>query len=112
LREKSLRMTSYLKYLIDNVLAKEPYCFSIVTPREDMRRGGHVAVEHDEALRIGEALRSRGVIPDFRPPNILRIAPVPLYNRYHEVWQVVQHLKEIINKKEYVRYPSTRKAIP
>jgi len=111
LREKSLRMTSYLIYLVDRLLSKEPYNFSVGTPREPTRRGGHVAIEHEDALRIGEALRSRGVIPDFRPPNILRIAPVPLYNRYHEIWQVVQHLKDIVDKKEHERYSRTRKAI-
>ena len=111
LRDKSLRMTSYLIYLVDRLLTKEPYIFSVGTPREETRRGGHVAIEHEEALRMGEALRSRGVIPDFRPPNILRVAPVPLYNRYHEIWQVVQHLKDIVDKKEYERYSKTRKAI-
>jgi len=104
-------MTSYLIYLVDRLLSKEPYIFSVGTAREETRRGGHVAIEHEEALRIGEALHSRGVIPDFRPPNILRVAPVPLYNRYHEIWQVVQHLKDIVDKKEYERYSKTRKAI-
>ena len=110
-REKSLRMTSYLMYLVDEILAKKPYEFSIGTPREDDRRGGHVAIEHAEGLRIGEALRSRRVVPDFRPPNIVRIAPVPLYNTYHEIWQVVQHLRDIVDKKEYESYSKKRKAI-
>lgn len=111
IREKSLKMTSYLMYLVDEELSGNPYNFSIGTPREDTRRGGHVAVEHDEALRISEALRSHGVVPDFRPPNIIRIAPIALYNTYHEIWQVVQHLKEIIEKKEYERFSKERKAI-
>jgi kynureninase len=111
IREKSLRMTSYLIWLVDEILSKEPYGFSVGTPREDSRRGGHVAIEHKEALRISEALRSRGVVPDFRPPNIVRIAPIPLYNTYHEVWQVVHHLKDIVDKKEYERFSMTRKAI-
>jgi kynureninase len=111
IREKSLRMTSYLMYLVDHLLSRSPYDFLIGTPREDERRGGHVAIEHDEGLRIGEALRSRGVTPDFRPPNILRIAPIPLYNTYHEVWQVTQHLKDIIDKREYERFSKERKAI-
>jgi kynureninase len=111
IREKSLKMTSYLMYLVDHLLSQSPYDFSIGTPREDERRGGHVAIEHDEGLRIGEALRFRGVTPDFRPPNILRIAPIPLYNTYHEVWQVTQHLKDIIDKREYERFSKERKAI-
>jgi kynureninase len=111
MREKSLRMTSYLMYLVDELLSRSPYDFSIGTPREDTRRGGHVAIEHEEGLRISEALRSRGVVSDFRPPNIVRIAPIPLYNTYHEIWQVVQHLKDIIEKREYERFPKERKAI-
>jgi len=111
LRTKSLKMTSYLTSLVDEVLSPNPFNFSIGTPREEERRGGHIAVEHEEALRISEALRSRGVVPDFRPPNIIRIAPIPLYNTFHEIWQVVQHIKEIIEKREYERYSKQRKAI-
>ncbi len=111
IREKSLKMTSYLIYLVDEILAKPPYNFSIGTPRKDARRGGHVAIEHEEGLRISEALRSRGVVPDFRPPNIIRVAPIPLYNTYREVWQIVQHLKDIVDKKEYEKFPKKRKAI-
>jgi len=111
IREKSLRMTSYLMYLVDELLSQSPYNFTIGTPREEAHRGGHVAVEHDDGLRITEALRSRGVISDFRPPNVVRIAPIPLYNTYHEIWQVVQHLKEIIERKEYERFSKERRAI-
>ena len=111
IRTKSIKMTSYLTSLVDDVLSPKPFNFSIGTPREETRRGGHVAIEHEEALRISEALRSRGVVTDFRPPNIIRIAPIPLYNTYHEIWQVVQHTKEITEKKEYERYPKQRKAI-
>jgi kynureninase len=112
IREKSLKMTSYLMYLLDECLSGEPYSFTVGTPREPHKRGGHVAVEHEkEAFKINEALKARGVVPDFRPPNIIRIAPIPLYNTYHEVWQVVQYLKEIIDKKEYESFSKERKAI-
>jgi kynureninase len=112
IREKSLKMTSYLMYLVDTLLSKPPYLFSIGTPREPHRRGGHVAVEREEeAYRISEALRLRGVIPDFRPPNIIRLAPSPLYTTYHDIWQVVQYICEIIEKKEYENISPARKAI-
>jgi kynureninase len=101
IREKSLKMTSYLMYLVDQILADAPYNFKIGTPRDANRRGGHVAVEHEEGLRISEALKAKGVVTDFRPPNVMRIAPIPLYNNYHEIWKVVQHLKAIIDKKEH-----------
>jgi kynureninase len=112
IREKSLKLTSYLIYLIDKLLSRNPYDFTIGTPRELERRGGHVSVEHTEGMRISEALRAKGVVSDFRPPNVIRIAPIPLYNTYHEVWEIVQHLKATIDSKEYRRFPKERKKIP
>jgi len=111
IRTKSLKMTSYLTSLVDDALSRNPFNVSIGTPREEERRGGHVAIEHEEAFRITEALLSRGVVADFRAPNIIRIAPIPLYNTFHEIWQVIQHIKEIIEKKEYARYSKQGKEI-
>ena len=110
-REKSLRMTRLLMDMVDGLLAAAPYGFSIGTPREDGRRGGHVAIIHPEGLRIAEALRGRGVIPDFRPPDIIRVAPVALYNTYTELSTLVGHLHEIVESREYERFPAERKAI-
>jgi len=110
-REKSLRMTRFLIEMTDALLAPEPYRYSIGTPREDARRGGHVAIVHPEGVRISEALRARGVVPDFRPPDIVRIAPVALYNTYSELWTLARHLRDIIDTREYQRFPAARKAI-
>lgn len=112
IREKSLKLTSFLIYLVDSLLSKNPYNFSIGTPREHKRRGGHVAVEHTEGMRISEALRAKGIVSDFRPPNVIRIAPIPLYNTFHEVWEITQHLKTTIDSKEYRRFPKKRREIP
>ena len=104
IRKKSLQMTSYLIYLVDHLLTQDPYNFEIGTPRNPEQRTGHIALEHDEGFRITKALQTRGVITDFRPPNIVRIAPVALYNTYHEIWEVVQILKEIMENQEYEQY--------
>jgi kynureninase len=111
IREKSLAMTAYLISLVDELLSVEPYRFSIGTPREAARRGGHVAVLHEEGLRICDALRARGIIPDFRPPDIIRIAPIALYNTYHEVWSVAQALRAIIDGRDFEGFPKKRKAV-
>lgn len=111
LRQKSLHLTEYMIYLIDTLVPHEKSGYSIGTPRDPGRRGGHVAVEHDEALRINEALKKRGVVPDFRFPNVIRLAPVPLYTGYLEVWQTVQHLKEIVDKEEYLKFSKKRGAV-
>ncbi|MGM0496554.1 MAG: kynureninase [Bacteroidota bacterium] len=111
LREKSKKLTSYLVYLIDELLV-ENYDFRILTPDDPERRGGHISITHDkEAYRINEALKSKGVVPDFRPPGMIRIAPSPLYNTFHEVWQVVRYLKEIMDNKEYESFSKEKSSI-
>jgi kynureninase len=112
IREKSLKMTSYLIYLVQELISGEPYNYTIATPLEANRRGGHISVAHKtESFRINEALKARGIIPDLRPPDMIRIAPVALYNTFEEIWLVVQALKEIIETKEYEKYPMERRLI-
>ena len=111
IREKSQKITGYLIFLIDEILGMPPYDYSVVTPRNPERRGGHVGVAHKEGWRINQALIERGVIPDFRPPNIIRLAPIPLYTSYHEVWEVAQHLKAVIDREEYQKFKDERSTV-
>lgn len=99
-RDRSLELTDYLIHLVDERL---PDC-SVGTPRDAARRGGHVAIEHPEAVRISEALRDRGVVVDARPPNVIRVCPAPLYVRFEDVWEVVQQLERIIDGGVYESY--------
>ena len=111
-RAKSLAQTAYLIDLLEaSGLTAEPYRYGIGTPREPARRGGHVAVEHAAGPRIAKALKRRGVIPDFRPPNVVRLAPIALYTSYHDLWQVVRHLREIIETGEYLQGPEGRELV-
>jgi kynureninase len=104
IREKSLGLTRYLTELVESELPE----FYVGTPVEDGRRGGHVALEHEEAARICEALKERGVVPDFRAPNVVRLAPVALYTSYMEVWRAVRTLKEVMAAREYERFENAR----
>ena len=106
IRKKSLQLTDYLMFLIDKDLSY--YGFTIGTPREPERRGGHVALEHDDAIRINEAMKVRGIIPDFRFPNVIRLAPIALYTSFFDVWDMVQIIKEIMNNKDYEQFDSHR----
>ena len=111
-RAASLARTDYLIALIEAMgLIDTPYHYGIGTPRDHARRGGHVAVEHAEAPRIARALKTRGVIPDFRPPNIVRLAPIALYVSYEEIWQAAQHLKQIINERAYEAFATARELV-
>lgn len=101
-REKALDLTAYLMYLIDTELTG--YGFTIGNPRDDVHHGGHVALEHPEAARINEALKAADVVPDFRYPNVIRLAPVPLYVRYVDVYELVQRLKTIMDTGAHLAY--------
>ncbi|MCS4532704.1 kynureninase [Neisseria montereyensis] len=106
LRKKSLDITAYLMFLADEKLAK--YGFSVGNPREDAKRGGHVCLEHEEAYRICSALKEKNVIPDFREPNVIRLAPIALYTSYEDVYKLVEILEEIGANKLYEKFDNTR----
>lgn len=104
-RKKSLELTSYLLALIQHELSE--YGFTIGSPTDDSR-GGHILLEHVEAARICKALKEDGVIPDFRAPSGVRLAPVALYNTFEDVWHTVQKLKVIMDEKRYEKYENKR----
>lgn len=105
-REKSLKLTAYMMFLIDQRLTRLGY--SIGNPREDKIRGGHVALEHAEAFRICQALKDHNVIPDYREPNVIRLAPAALYVSYADTHNMIDILEEIAENKEYERYENKR----
>ena len=92
--------------LIDSKLS--PYGYRVGNPRQDYERGGHVCLEHDEAYRISIALRDMKVIPDYREPNVIRLAPVALYVSYEEVYRLVDILENIAKEKLYENYSIER----
>ncbi len=85
LREKSLRLTGYARWLIAQQGSDR---FQIITPAEDAAHGCQLSLyAHDRPLELFDKLRAAGVVGDFRRPNVIRIAPTPLYNTFHEVWR-------------------------
>ncbi|MFJ5761408.1 kynureninase [Neobacillus sp. NPDC093182] len=109
IREKSLKINRFLMDLLDQELSDVG--FNIGNPQVDVRRGGHVSLEHKEAARICKALKENGIIPDFRAPNIIRLAPVALYTSYSEVWEVVQILKKIMEERQYEKFANEREVV-
>jgi len=92
LRNKAVRLTGFLEYLID----RQGGTLRVITPRDPAARGCQLSIQVPEAARIVADLRTRGVITDFRDPDVLRAAPVPMYNTYHEVWRFAQILNELV----------------
>ncbi len=72
-----------------------------VTPSDPTRRGSHISFRHPDAFAITQALIARGVIGDFRDPDILRLGLTPLYLSHEQVRRAGEHLREVIATKEY-----------
>jgi kynureninase len=95
LRQKSEKMTGYLEFLL-NDLNTEYNWFNIITPSNPEERGCQLSlVFHKNGRTAFEALTAAGVISDWREPNVIRIAPVPLYNSFEDVWRFVEVLRNM-----------------
>jgi len=98
-RAKSLALTDLFISLVEERL---PNVFALATPRDHASRGSQVALAHDHAYGIVQALIGRGVIGDFRDPNICRFGFAPLYVRYVDVFDAVEHLVAVMRGEEYL----------
>lgn len=90
LRAKSEQLTGYLQFLIDRMPSEK---YEVITPREAHARGCQLSIlakQHPKELFA--KLENASVKVDFREPNVIRVAPVPLYNTFHEVWRFAQIL--------------------
>lgn len=110
IRAKSLALNNYLVHLAQSYLSE--FSFRFIGPTEAHRRGGHTALAHPDAIRICKALRARGIVPDYRPPDIVRLAPIALYTSFAECRQAIAILREIMTTESYTAYPIERPLIP
>ena len=100
IRDKSLALTDLFMRLVDERSAG--HGFTIVTPRDPAQRGSQVSIVHpDDGYAIMQALIARGVIGDFRPPDILRFGFTPLYTRFVDVWDAVDRLQQVMTSGEW-----------
>ena len=100
LRRKSLALTDYLRTLLLHLANEE---LAVITPAAPQERGCQLSVR----LRTGaaggrqvfDALGRSGVVCDWREPDVIRLAPVPLYNSFEEVWQAAHRLAGILKER-------------
>ena len=98
MREKSLKLTGFLEYIIDE-LSGEDKLFEIITPRNPQERGAQLSIYfHRNGKLMFDYLVEEGVIGDWREPNVIRIAPAPMYNSFEDVYHFGRLLKEAIKK--------------
>lgn len=93
-RRKSLQLGDFFLDLLER---RCPSCgFEVVTPREPERRGSQVSLRHQDAFALVQALIAKGVVPDFRAPDLLRFGLTPLYQRFVDVFTAVETLRAIL----------------
>ena len=103
LRQKSERLTGYLEFMIEDIARATGEWLEIITPRDPAQRGCQLSViAHGHGRKLFDGLTSRGVVADWREPNVIRMAPVPLYNTFEDVYLFGQILKECL-KGDIVR---------
>ena len=93
-RAKSVRLGDLLIRLVDERCAG--LGLTVASPREGARRGSQVALRHPDGYRVVRALIDRGVVGDFRSPDIVRLGLAPLYLRHVDVWEAVETLREVL----------------
>lgn len=108
IRSRSLQLTSFLRAGLKDLQTLDS-SLQIVTPEHNY--GGHIAASHPDAARICKALKKEGIIPDFRAPDIIRLAPSPLYTSFEDVYEALITLHEVLSSKSYQQYDNKRGTI-
>lgn len=91
LRKKAVKLTGYLEYLIDELKDDR---IKIITPRDVSQRGCQLSIQVRNADKtLFDKITEAGVIADWREPDVIRVAPIPLYNSFGDVWRFVEVLK-------------------
>jgi kynureninase len=91
LREKSVRLTGYCEALLDGM---RPAPFTVITPRDPAARGAQLSLRFPAGGReVFDRLARAGIVCDWREPGVIRVAPVPLYNSYTDVFRFAAALR-------------------
>ncbi len=96
-RDKSLALTDLFVDLVEQRLGEHP--LTLVTPRNHSERGSQVSIAHPHGFAVMSALIDRGVIGDYREPEILRFGLAPLYIGFADVWDAVETLRDILDHR-------------
>jgi kynureninase len=98
LRRKSERLTGYLEFLLHEMLGE---VIGVITPTDPAQRGCQLSLQirtqHSDGRTVFERISAAGIACDWREPDVIRVAPVPLYNRYEDVHRFVEVLRAIVD---------------
>jgi len=98
-RKKSLALGDLFIALVEERCAGHP--LTLVTPRNHADRGSHVSLRHPNGYEVMQALIARGLIGDYREPEVLRFGLTPLYFGYADVWDAVEIIKDVLDSRAW-----------
>ena len=115
IRKKSIKQSEMIVMAIKDQLSY--FGFKLQSPEKISRRGSHISISHPNAWQICQALQKGNktapkIIPDFRPPNFIRLGINPLYISYEDLWWVINQLQNIIESKSYIKINQDRHNVP
>jgi kynureninase len=99
LRAKSVALGELFIHLVERNCAQ--FGLRLAVPRDPARRGSHVSFHHSEGYAVMRALRARGVIGDFRSPDVMRFGFTPLYTSYADVFDAATHMTAVFAGRLY-----------
>jgi kynureninase len=109
LAEKGRALTDLTVALGDAWLC--PLGVALASPRGAGRRGSHVTFAHPQAWQLTQALVDRGVVPDYRTPDRVRLGPAPLYTRFVDVWDAMDRFRAVLADRAFEAYPAERSRV-
>ena len=99
LRSKSILLTGYLEYILAEVEKSTGQKLHIITPKDASQRGCQLSIiVEGRTKKIVQDLADAGIVVDWREPNVIRMAPVPMYNSFGDVYLFGQRFSEILKK--------------
>jgi kynureninase len=104
LAAKGRALTELIVGLADEWLV--PQGVALASPRDAVRRGSHVTLAHPAAWQLTQALIDRGVVPDYRTPDRVRLGPAPLYTGFVDVWDAMDRFRDVLTSGAFERYPA------
>ena len=117
LREKSIRLTALLEWLLHRWLpaTDSEDGWQLLTPSEPGRRGAQLSLQiRRDARGVRDRMQQAGVVADFREPDVVRLAPAPLFNSYHDVWRAARSIREAMDMSHGIpgaTIPGSRSAL-
>ena len=99
LSAKSRQLTNFMEFIFNDISSRYTNCnFEIITPKETKQRGCQLSIlTHGQGKNLFDYISAKGVIADWREPNVIRLAPVPFYNSFEDIFRMGQIIENALS---------------